>query len=100
MLTQGTNHKAVNEPSDGLGTNGAPSPSSPSSRAIKAIARVGAVLALGAVLWGCASAANNSDPEIRAEQAALNDPLEPVNRVIFQVNRGMDAWFLRPAATF
>ena len=100
MLTQGTNHNAVNEPGDNLGANSAPSPSSPSSRVTKSIARVGAVLAISAVLWGCASAANNSDPEIRAEQAALNDPLEPVNRVIFQVNRGMDTWFLRPAATF
>jgi len=98
MLTQGTNHKAINEPGDGPGVNS--TPSSPSSGAIKAIARVGAILAISAVLWGCASTANNSDPEIRAEQKALNDPLEPVNRVIFQVNRGMDTWFLRPAATF
>ena len=71
------------------------------ARPVRAVARLGAVVALGIMLMGCASAANNNtDPETRAEQIALNDPLEPVNRVIFQVNRGLDTWFLRPAAIF
>ncbi|MCK5545816.1 MAG: VacJ family lipoprotein, partial [Rhodospirillaceae bacterium] len=60
----------------------------------------GAVLALSAILWGCAAGSASMDPETRAEQIETNDPLEPLNRVIFQVNRGLDTWFLRPAATF
>lgn len=64
------------------------------------IVRIGATLALCAMLWGCAAGSTATDPEIRAEQIEANDPIEPLNRVIFQVNRGLDTWFLRPAATF
>ena len=70
------------------------------TRPMRALVRAGAVLSLAALLWGCAAGSASTDPEIRAEQIEANDPLEPVNRVIFQVNRGLDTWFLRPAATF
>ncbi|MCK5165746.1 MAG: VacJ family lipoprotein [Rhodospirillaceae bacterium] len=69
-------------------------------RPVRTLVRVGAVLALSAFLWGCAAGSASMDPETRAEQIEANDPLEPVNRVIFQVNRGLDTWFLKPAATF
>ncbi len=38
------------------------------------------------------------DPEARAEVEALNDPLEPMNRSIFEFNRGVDTVLLRPLA--
>ena len=63
-------------------------------------ARIGAAVAISTLVWGCAAGTATMDAETKAEQAQVNDPLEPVNRVIFQVNRGLDTWFLRPAATF
>ena len=40
------------------------------------------------------------DPEAVAEFNKINDPAEPANRAIFEVNRGLDAAFLKPVATF
>lgn len=51
------------------------------------------------VLGGCASAPDPSDPIAVQEYKQINDPLEPLNRAIFTVNRGVDTMFLRPAAT-
>lgn len=64
------------------------------------ITRMGAVLILSLAVWGCASTSSLNDPEARAEQIEMNDPLEPVNRVVFEVNRGLDTWLLKPAAIF
>jgi len=58
------------------------------------------VLVAGAMLAGCASVPSASDPEALAEYNEINDPIEPVNRVVFEFNRGLDTLFLRPAATF
>ena len=53
-------------------------------------------MAVAAVLAACA--ARPDDPEARAEYDARNDPFEPLNRAIFEVNRGLDTLFLRPVA--
>ena len=46
----------------------------------------------------CATAPDRSDTEAYAEYQETNDPLEPMNRGIFQVNRALDTWFLKPLA--
>lgn len=56
-----------------------------------------AALALGG---GCATPPDRSDPEAYAEYEAINDPLEPLNRGVFQVNQAVDAMFLRPLSDF
>ncbi len=48
---------------------------------------------------GCASAPNPADKEAMKEFAALNDPAEPTNRAVFEVNRGLDGAILKPIAT-
>ena len=52
------------------------------------------------MLAGCASAPNADDPDAVAEYNEINDPIEPINRVVFEFNRGLDTMVLRPAATF
>jgi len=52
------------------------------------------VLLLPSSLVACAEMPKS--PEARAEAAAINDPLEPVNRVIFDVNDFMDRLLIRP----
>lgn len=64
------------------------------------IGRFGAVLIAGAILASCASAPGANDPEALAEYNEINDPIEPVNRVVFEFNRGLDTMMLRPAAMF
>jgi phospholipid-binding lipoprotein MlaA len=49
---------------------------------------------------GCATPPPESDPEAYAEFRELNDPIEPFNRVVFEINRGLDALFLKPLAEF
>ena len=65
-----------------------------------AVLRLGAVFAAGLMLAACATAPDPNDPEAVAEYNEINDPLEPLNRGIFEFNRGVDTLFLRPAATF
>lgn len=65
-----------------------------------AVLRLGAVIAAGLLVTACASAPNADDPEALAEYNEINDPLEPLNRGIFEFNRGVDTMLLRPAATF
>lgn len=48
-------------------------------------------LALAAMGLSLAACASNPDPEI-------NDPFEPINRGVFELNRGLDFWIFRPAA--
>jgi len=64
------------------------------------ISNVGAALIAGALLAGCATAPSADDPAALAEYKEINDPIEPVNRVVFEFNRGLDTMLLRPAATF
>ena len=49
-------------------------------------------------LAGCATRPPASDPEALAEFEANNDPLEPLNRGMYEVNNAIDAAVLRPAA--
>lgn len=55
-------------------------------------------MALGAVfaLGGCATAP--TDPEELADYNEINDPLEPTNRAIFEINLYLDRLILRPVA--
>ncbi len=53
-----------------------------------------AILALGA----CASAPDASDPQAVADFKAANDPLEPLNRAVYEINDGIDTAILRPLA--
>jgi phospholipid-binding lipoprotein MlaA len=57
-----------------------------------------AMLLASATLAGCATAPDPSDKEAVAEFNATNDPLEPTNRVIYEINDGLDAVVLRPLA--
>ncbi len=41
-----------------------------------------------------------NDAEAVAEYNKVNDPAEPANRAIFEVNRSLDTAFLKPLATF
>ncbi len=54
-----------------------------------------------ALLFGlaaCATPPEGDDPEALADWEAINDPLEPLNRSIFEVNLALDRWIFRPAA--
>jgi phospholipid-binding lipoprotein MlaA len=55
-------------------------------------------LVAGLALAGCATRPGADDPEALAEFEATNDPIEPWNRAMFQVNEGIDTLVLRPAA--
>lgn len=62
--------------------------------------QLSAMLLAGAILAGCASVPSANDPEALAEYQEVNDPIEPLNRAVFEFNRGLDTMLLRPAATF
>lgn len=53
-------------------------------------------LVAATVLVGCATLPE--DPEERAEALAVNDPLEPTNRAIFDVNMALDDAIMAPIA--
>lgn len=55
-----------------------------------------AAIILLASLSACATAP--TDPAERAEYEAANDPLEPANRTVFEFNRILDRFFMRPLA--
>lgn len=80
-----------------------PGPSSRSSF-VSAVARIGRGIAVAVAIAvsaaGCATPPPESDPEAYAEFRELNDPIEPFNRVMFEINRGLDALFLKPLAEF
>ncbi|WP_341909103.1 VacJ family lipoprotein [Ferrovibrio terrae] len=54
-----------------------------------------ALLSTG-LLAGCATAP--TDPQARADFEAVNDPLEPVNRAMFEFHMALDHFLLKPAA--
>src|SRR5665213_2222713 len=54
--------------------------------------------ALAAVLSLGACATPPEDPAARAEFEADNDPIEPVNRAIFDFNMVVDGTIIKPAA--
>lgn len=49
---------------------------------------------------GCATAPDPSDQDAYAEYRERNDPLEPLNRVVFGFNQAFDAMLLKPLAEF
>jgi len=51
-----------------------------------------------ASLAGCATPPPASNPDALAEYKQTNDPLEPTNRVFYEVNEGFDTVLLKPAA--
>src|ERR1700744_3015094 len=55
-----------------------------------------ALLILAGGLAACATPP--TDPDQRAEFEEANDPLEPVNRVVFDFNQFVDRILLKPAA--
>ena len=57
-----------------------------------------ALMVATASLSGCASPPDASDPDAVADYNATNDPLEPTNRVIYEINDGLDVVILRPLA--
>ena len=63
----------------------------------KFVAFIGGAAAL-LLVSGCATMPPADDPEAVAEFQQLNDPLEPMNRVFFTFNDGVDTMFLRPVS--
>ena len=54
---------------------------------------------LGPALLGFGACATKpTDPEAAADYQQANDPLEPTNRVFYQVNDTLDTYILRPVA--
>lgn len=66
-------------------------------RGLRAGVRVFAIATTVGVLAACASTKDQTAEEA-AEAAEVNDPLEDVNRVVFEINRTIDETLLKPAA--
>ncbi len=64
-------------------------------RRFSAVALLGAALSLTGFLTGCASWPDSDDEQAVAEYKAANDPMEPLNRYFFELNRGLDTLLLR-----
>ncbi|MSO69614.1 MAG: VacJ family lipoprotein [Alphaproteobacteria bacterium] len=62
-------------------------------RGLQAIVVAVTIISLAA----CASTKNQT-PEAAAEAAAINDPIEDVNRAVFEVNRTLDETLMKPIA--
>lgn len=62
--------------------------------------RRGAVMlaVFGYLVSGCATPPPADDPEAMEAYREANDPLEPLNRVMFEFNITLDRYFLRPVA--
>jgi phospholipid-binding lipoprotein MlaA len=61
--------------------------------------RGGGAIVLALSVAACATVPDRtSDPEAYAEYQSRNDPIEPFNRGVYQVNRVLDVFFLKPAA--
>lgn len=63
-----------------------------------ALSRIAASLVLLALVAGCAAPPPADDHESVAEFEQLNDPLEPMNRAIFEFNQVVDKVLLKPVA--
>ena len=66
------------------------------------LSRLGAILLvafmLAGLLAGCAAAPDPTDADAVAEYAEVNDPAEPTNRAVFEVNLALDKAILKPIA--
>lgn len=56
------------------------------------------MLVVSVLSAGCATPPPDDDPEALAAYREANDPLEPMNRAIFDFNNSLDQYFLRPLA--
>ena len=56
------------------------------------------VILPGVLLAGCATPPPADNADAVADYKEANDPLEPTNRVFYDVNEGLDNYLLRPAA--
>lgn len=56
------------------------------------------ILLLAGVVSGCATRPPADDPEAIVEFQKRNDPIEPLNRYFFEVNRFIDYMLLKPVA--
>lgn len=65
---------------------------------IRNAARIAAISAITMMAVGCATPPPETDAEARAEFEQLNDPLEPMNRSIFEFNQTLDRAVIKPAA--
>lgn len=65
------------------------------ARFAKLFGLFGAVAVMAA---GCATPPPATDTEAMKTYEEANDPLEPLNRGIFEFNRGVDFWIIRPAS--
>ncbi len=63
----------------------------------RSVSILGLVLAVSA-LSGCATPPPASDEAAVAEFRETNDPLEPTNRVMYEINNGLDTVIMRPLA--
>ncbi len=60
--------------------------------------RLGLAILAAAALSGCATRPPADDTEALAAYKEANDPIEPLNRYFFELNRGIDQLALRPMA--
>ena len=67
---------------------------------VKRVAPSVLALAVLASMASCATPPPANDKEAMAAYKEANDPLEPINRSIFEINRGIDQLILRPIAEF
>lgn len=62
------------------------------------IMRFAGVVAVTMLLASCATQPPSEDHDARAAYQEANDPIEPINRYFFELNRAIDAIALRPMA--
>ena len=89
VRTNAVNQGVWSMPKAGIGDRG-----SRAGRAARLLFAAAALVALA----GCATPPPAGDKEALAAYNEANDPLEPVNRYFFEVNRGLDHLLMRPVA--
>lgn len=62
------------------------------------VSRLAAPVIALALVAGCATPPPADDKEAVAEWEQVNDPLEPMNRAVFDFNRAADTYAIKPAA--
>lgn len=60
--------------------------------------KLGMLVALGFLAVGCATPPPATDAAAVAEYNEANDPLEPTNRVMYEINDGLDTVIMKPLA--
>lgn len=61
---------------------------------------LGMLMFAATLMTGCVTTSSNTpEPMAVSDIDEVNDPLEPVNRVFFEFNRGLDTLILRPVAS-